>query len=114
MNLERPQSTDPRLFIKSAESKKRVRPKTADISNLKEDKTKSVYPPARYIKSANKQSSGKHKFFKVRSKDPPPPMGTSVQAKEVKSNLQPSFFNLRYKSLNNLSQQVFELLMIYQ
>ena len=108
MNLERTQSADTRLFTKSGESKKRVRPKTADISSLREEKTKPGYPPARYIKSSNKQTSGKHKFFKVKGKDPPPPppMGSSIQTKEVKSNLQPSFFNLRYKSLNNLTQQV--------
>ena len=107
--LERARSADQKIYEKASESKKRQRPKTADLGKTaKEDKaaSKGSTPPARYVKASHRQSSGKHKFFKSRSgkeKEPPPPMGSSVQ---TKSASQPSFFNIRYKSLTNLTQQV--------
>jgi hypothetical protein len=91
-------------------------------------------PASRYIKASHRQSSAgggggtsgsKHRFFKSRTKDkdaspttvaggPPPPLNSLLllgkQQQEAKTasqqHQQPSFFNLRYKSLTNLTQQV--------
>ena len=112
--MERPHSAVPsKLYEKLGDSKKRQRPKTAEPSKV--PGTDLLTPPTRFVKASAKQSNSKHKFFRSRKekeKDSvPPPMGslsasTQHLHKEVKGSSQPSFFNMRYKSLTNLAHQV--------
>ena len=120
--MERPVSADPGpvKFEKASESKKRLRPKTADPGKVAEDAKDT--PHSRYVKATNKQNSSKHKFFRSRVKEKdkesaPPPMcnlSTSTFYKDSRQPSQhgaghPSFFNLRYKSLTNLAHQVHDI-----
>lgn len=118
---ERPQSADLRLFEKTATaagdlqsflSKKRQRPKTAEVKKAEsEDLGKtttpalSASPAPRYIKASHRQGSAggggsgsKHRFFKSRTKDkdgppppamvgPPPPLGSCGQHNNNNSSL---------------------------
>ena len=112
--MERPHSAVPsKIYEKLGESKKRQRPKTAEPS--KNPDSSSGTPPTRFVKAQTKQSNSKHKFFRSRKEkerdNVPPPMGslsasTHQLHKEIKPTSQPSFFNMRYKSLTNLAHQV--------
>ena len=127
--MERPVSADPgppchapAKFEKAHESKKRQRPKTADPGKLTEgllDAKETANP--RYVKATNKQNSTKHKFFRSRVKEkeavsgpapaPAPLCNLSSntfykESRHPSHPAQPSFFNLRYKSLTNLAHQV--------
>ena len=114
--IDRPVSADlANKYEKSAESKKRQRPKTAEVPKTDHDVKET--PNARYVKASNKQNSSKHKFFRSRAKEKdkevvPPPMcnlSTSTFYKDSRHQAtpsHPSFFNLRYKSLTNLAHQV--------
>ena len=113
--MERPHSAVPsKIYEKLGESKKRQRPKTAEPS--KNPDSSSGTPPTRFVKAQTKQSNSKHKFFRSRKEKErdnalPPPMGslsasTHQLHKEIKPTSQPSFFNMRYKSLTNLAHQV--------
>ena len=116
--IDRPVSADPaHKYEKSAEqSKKRQRPKTADVGKVAADADTKETPNSRYVKASNKQNSSKHKFFRSRGKDKdkdavPPPMcnlSTSTFYKDSRQPSHPSFFNLRYKSLTNLAHQVLD------
>ena len=113
--IDRPHSADQvnNLYEKAGESKKRQRPKTADLKKNEGSDHKAT-PPSRYVKASTKQAQTKHKFFRSRNKDKdkdsaPPPMGSLSASSFYKDNprtSQPSFFNLRYKSLTNLAHQV--------
>ena len=117
--MERPHSAVPsKIYEKLGESKKRQRPKTAEPS--KNPDSSSGTPPTRFVKAQTKQSNSKHKFFRSRKEkerdNVPPPMGslsasTHQLHKEIKPTSQPSFFNMRYKSLTNLAHQVKTMLM---
>ena len=112
--MERPHSAVPsKIYEKVGESKKRARPKTAEPS--KAGGGVEITPPTRFVKAQTKQSTSKHKFFRSRKEkerdNVPPPMGslsasTHQLHKEIKPTSQPSFFNMRYKSLTNLAHQV--------
>ena len=125
--MERPVSADPgppchapAKFEKAHESKKRQRPKTADPGKMTEgllDAKETANP--RYVKATNKQNSTKHKFFRSRVKEkeavsgpaPAPLCNLSSntfykESRHPSHPAQPSFFNLRYKSLTNLAHQV--------
>ena len=111
--MERPHSAVPsKIYEKLGESKKRQRPKTAEPSKNGDGLST---PPTRFVKAQTKQSNSKHKFFRSRKEkerdNVPPPMGslsasTHQLHKEIKPTSQPSFFNMRYKSLTNLAHQV--------
>ena len=114
--MERPHSAVPsKIYEKLGESKKRQRPKTAEPSKNGGPDGLST-PPTRFVKAQTKQSNSKHKFFRSRKEKErdnllPPPMGslsasTHQLHKEIKPTSQPSFFNMRYKSLTNLAHQV--------
>merc|ERR1740124_21636 len=112
--IDRPHSADQvNIYEKASESKKRQRPKTADPKKSNGSDHKAT-PPSRYVKASNKQNVTKHRFFRSRNKDKekdsaPPPMGSLSATSLYKDNRhasQPSFFNLRYKSLTNLAHQV--------
>jgi len=108
-SLCRPQSADQRLFEKTAAgelqlflSKKRQRPKTAEVKKAESEdlgktaasSSPSPSPASRYIKASHRQNSAgggggttssKHRFFKSRTKDKdaasptvvgPPPQGS--------------------------------------
>lgn len=117
--IDRPHSADQvNIYEKASESKKRQRPKTADPKKNNDGSDHKDTPPSRYVKASNKQNAAKHKFFRSRNKDkekdgPPPPMGslsaTSLY-KDTRQPSQPSFFNLRYKSLTNLAHQEYDTL----
>merc|ERR550517_263765 len=117
--MERPHSAVPsKIYEKLGESKKRQRPKTAEPS--KNLDSSSGTPPTRFVKAQTKQSNSKHKFFRSRKEKErdnalPPPMGslsasTHQLHKEIKPTSQPSFFNMRYKSLTNLAHQEYDTL----
>jgi len=117
--IDRPHSADQvNIYEKSCESKKRQRPKTADPKKSNGGSDHKETPPSRYVKASNKQNATKHKFFRSRNKDKdkdtaPPPMGSLSATSLYKDNRQtsqPSFFNLRYKSLTNLAHQEYDTL----
>ena len=111
--MERPSSAVPsKIYEKLGESKKRQRPKTAEPGKVA---TPTDNPPTRFVKANAKQSNSKHKFFRSRKEkdkdNVPPPMGslsasTQHLNADIKTASQPSFFNMRYKSLTNLAHQV--------
>ena len=115
--MERPHSAVPsKIYEKLGESKKRQRPKTAEPSGKNGGATAEV-APTRFVKAQTKASSNsKHKFFRSRKEkerdNVPPPMGSlsasthQLHKESVKATSQPSFFNMRYKSLTNLAHQV--------
>ena len=113
--MDRPHSAVPsHIYEKALESKKRQRPRTAEPGRPKMPET--LTPPSRFVKASAKQSNSKHEFFRSRKseKEAPPPMGSlsassqhlNSNSKESAKNTQPSFFNMRYKSLTNLAHQV--------
>ena len=115
--MERPHSAVPsKIYEKLGESKKRQRPKTAEPTGKNGGATPEV-APTRFVKAQTKASSNsKHKFFRSRKEkerdNVPPPMGSlsasthQLHKESVKATSQPSFFNMRYKSLTNLAHQV--------
>merc|ERR1719361_811485 len=119
--MERPHSAVPsKIYEKLGEGgKKRQRPKTAEPSKNGGGPDGLSTPPTRFVKAQTKQSNSKHKFFRSRKEkerdNVPPPMGslsasTHQLHKEIKPTSQPSFFNMRYKSLTNLAHQEYDTL----
>merc|ERR1719341_1925181 len=112
--MERPHSAVPsKIYEKLGESKKRQRPKTAEPSKNGGPDGLST-PPTRFVKAQTKQSNSKLGESKKRD-NVPPPMGslsasTHQLHKEIKPTSQPSFFNMRYKSLTNLAHQEYDTL----
>jgi len=119
--MERPHSAVPsKIYEKLGESKKRQRPKTAEPTG-KNGRATAEVPPTRFVKAQTKASSNsKHKFFRSRKEkerdNVPPPMGSlsasthQLHKESVKATSQPSFFNMRYKSLTNLAHQEYDTL----